>query len=267
MIRLKKGRLALLPLCWSLGMASLGTASHTLPQSNGTAAPAPEQRAACVQEAKEQVFKDLAGLARYAPDNAVLQAPRPSQRRVVFMGDSITEFWSKLDPDFFAREDFVNRGISAQTTVQMLLRFRADVIDLKPAVVHIMAGTNDLAGNTGPMDLPGIEANIASMADLARANGIRVVLASVLPAAEFPWRPGLNPGPKIVALNEWQRQYSQAHHLGYVDYYAAMNDGKLGMRAALSSDGVHPTKEGYRIMDAVAASAIDAAQHSSLQSP
>ena len=175
------------------------------------------------------------------------------------MGDSITDFWATVDPAFFARADFIDRGISGQTTLQMLLRFRQDVIALKPAVVHILAGTNDIAGNTGPMDLPGIEANIASMIDLARANGIQVVIGSVLPAKDFGWRPGTDPGPKIVALNQWLKRYAVARHLIYADYYAALTDGALGMRSDVTSDGVHPLLPGYLIMDPLANTAIDAA--------
>jgi lysophospholipase L1-like esterase len=199
-------------------------------------------------------------LARYGSANAALPPPGPEERRVVFMGDSITEFWATVDPKFFTRADFIDRGISRQTTAQILLRFRQDVIALRPAVVHIMAGTNDIAGNTGPMELPAIEANIASMVDIAQANGIQVVIGSVLPATDFSWRPGLNPGPKIVALNKWLKSYSEAKHLSYVDYYAALTDGALGIRSDLTPDGVHPSQEGYRVMDHLADTAIRAAQ-------
>jgi lysophospholipase L1-like esterase len=174
------------------------------------------------------------------------------------MGDSITDFWATVDPKFFARADFIDRGISGQTTMQMLLRFRQDVIALKPAVVHIMGGTNDIAGNTGPMELPAIEANIASMVDLARANDIQVVIGSVLPATHFSWRPGIDPGPKIVAFNKWLKSYSQARRLTYVDYYSALTDGALGMKPGFTSDGVHPSLPGYLIMDPLANAAIRA---------
>jgi lysophospholipase L1-like esterase len=143
----------------------------------------------------------------------------------------------------------------------MLVRFRQDVIALEPAVVHILAGTNDIAGNTGPMELSTTEANIASMVDLARAHGIRVVLASTLPAADFPWRPGLEPGPKIVALNAWLEHYAQKARITYVNYYSALTDGALGIRSALAIDGVHPSLEGYRVMDPLAEAAIREAQH------
>jgi lysophospholipase L1-like esterase len=248
-------------------LGGVSACAYALAQAGSAGAPtapaasAANQPAACEQGTKDRLFQDLAGFSRYAADNAVMKPPGHKERRVVFMGDSITEFWPNLDPDFFARTDFVGRGISGQTTLQMLLRFRADVIALKPAAVHIMAGTNDLAGNTGPTDLPAIEANIASMVDLARAHGIRVIIGSVLPAAQFPWRPGLNPGPRIVALNEWLRKYSRQMHLTYVDYYGAVTNGALGMRADLSPDGVHPSKDGYLVMDRLAQAAIAAAQH------
>jgi lysophospholipase L1-like esterase len=204
---------------------------------------------------------DFADLAHYAAANAALPAPGPgSIRRVVFLGDSITEFWATLDPDFFKHPGFINRGISGQTTPQMLIRFRQDVIALKPAVVHILAGTNDIAGNTGPMELSATEANIASMIDLARAHHIRVVLGSTLPAADFPWHRGLEPGPKIVALNAWLEHYAAKARITYVDYYSALTDGALGIRSELSPDGVHPSLQGYRVMDPLAQAAIHEAQ-------
>jgi lysophospholipase L1-like esterase len=218
-----------------------------------------DQADACEKAAREQVLQDLAGFAHYAPQNARLPPPGPQERRVIFMGDSITEFWATLDTQFFSRADFIDRGISGQTTPQMLLRFRQDVISLKPTVVHILAGTNDIAGNTGPMDLPAIEANIASMVDLARAHDIQVVIGSVLPALEYPWKLGQNPGPKIVALNQWLKSYATARHLAYVDYYSAMTDGALGMRSELTHDGVHPSLAGYRVMQPLADAAIGAA--------
>lgn len=222
--------------------------------------PTPEQKADCNKAAREQLFQDLPNFARYDAANTTLPPPKPGERRVVFMGDSITDSWATIDPQFFARAEFVDRGIGGQTTLQMLLRFRRDVVALKPAVVHIMAGINDIAGNTGPMDLPATEANIASMVDLARANGIRVVIASVLPAKDFSWHPGIDPGPKIVALNKWLKSYSRARHLIYVDYYTALDDGALGMRSDLTPDGVHPSLPGYLIMDPLADAAIHAAQ-------
>jgi lysophospholipase L1-like esterase len=218
------------------------------PALGQTPAPAPDPR-----------LLDFADLAHYAAANAALPAPGPNGR-VVFLGDSITEFWATVDPDFFKHPGFIDRGISGQTTPQMLVRFRQDVIALKPAVVHILAGTNDIAGNTGPMELSATEANIASMIDLARAHHIRVVLGSTLPAADFPWHRGLEPGPKIVALNAWLEHYAAQRRITYVDYYSALTDGALGIRSDLAPDGVHPSLQGYRVMDPLAQTAIAEAQ-------
>ncbi|MGH8131922.1 MAG: SGNH/GDSL hydrolase family protein [Steroidobacteraceae bacterium] len=199
---------------------------------------------------------EFADLAHYAAANRALPPPAPHQPRVVFLGDSITEAWGDLQPEYFARPDRINRGISGQTTPQMLLRFREDVIALKPAVVHILAGTNDIAGNVGSMDLDTTESNLASMIDLARANGIRVVVGSVLPATDYPWRHGLNPGPKILALNDWLKRYARARHLIFVDYYSALTDGELGIRPSFAPDGVHPSLEGYQVMMPLAEAGI-----------
>jgi lysophospholipase L1-like esterase len=156
----------------------------------------------------------------------------------------------------FAGKPYIDRGISGQTTPQMLVRFRQDVIALKPAVVVILAGTNDIAGNTGPSTIEMIEDNLASMAEIAQANGIAVVLSSVLPVFDYPWRPGLTPAPKIVALNAWMKQYAAAHGAVYLDYHSAMADERQGMKPDLASDGVHPNEAGYRIMAPLAEKAI-----------
>jgi len=185
--------------------------------------------------------QDWANLGKYRDSNAV----KPD---VVFMGNSITEGWKKYFPTQFPGKAYANRGIGGQTTPQMLVRFRQDVIALKPKVVVILAGTNDIAGNTGPSTLEMIEDNLASMTDLARSHGIRVVLCSVLPVYDYPWRPGLQPAPKIVALNAWMKQYADSTGSVYVDYHGAMRDARDGMRPELASDGVHPNEAGYRIM-------------------
>jgi len=188
---------------------------------------------------------EWAGLDRYREANAVLTA---DSARVVFMGNSITEAWAKLFPALFPGKAYVGRGISGQTTSQMLVRFRQDVIALKPRVVVILAGTNDIAGNTGPASLEEIEGNIASMAELARANRIAVVLCSVLPVYDYPWRPGLEPAPKIVALNAWLKSYAASRGAVYVDFHSVMRDERNGMRPTLAYDGVHPTEAGFRVM-------------------
>jgi lysophospholipase L1-like esterase len=168
------------------------------------------------------------------------------------MGDSITEGWDKLDHAFFVRTGFIDRGISGQTTSQMLVRFRQDVIMLKPSVVVILGGTNDIAQNGGLTTLEAIEENLQSMAELARANRIRVVFSSVLPAFDYPWKPGLEPAEKIAALNRWIADYCARNKIVYVDYYSPMADGRKGLKAALSGDGVHPTAEGYAVMEPLA---------------
>jgi lysophospholipase L1-like esterase len=205
----------------------------------------------------KQLLVDFGGLERFKEANAMLTAPQPGENRVVFMGDSITQGW-KLDQSFPGKA-YINRGIGGQTTPQMVVRFRQDVIDLKPRVVVILAGINDIAGNTGPMTLEQTEGNIASMAELAKANGIRVVLCSVLPAYDFPWSPGLAPAPKVVAMNAWTKQYAAEKHHVYVDYYSAMVDERGGLPPALSADGVHPLSAGYAIMTPLAEAGIEKA--------
>jgi len=193
--------------------------------------------------------QDWANLTRFREENIKAGVPEPGVTRVVFMGNSITEGWSNIDPDFFAGKPYINRGISGQTTPQMLLRFRADVINLKPAVVVILAGTNDIAGNTGPSTPEMIMDNIISMTELARSNGIKVILSSVLPASDYPWRPGLNPDKKIPELNCMIKKYADDNGIIYLDYFTAMANGLNGLKAEYTYDGVHPNKKGYEVMD------------------
>jgi len=199
---------------------------------------------------------DWPNLARYREANAQLAPPARNENRVVFLGNSITEGWTQYFPMQFAGKPYINRGIIGQTTPQMVLRFRQDVIALKPKVVVILAGINDIAGNTGPSTLEMIEDNLASMTELAQTNGIRVVLSSVLPAADFPWRPGMDPAPKVIALNKWIKDYAARRGAVYLDYHSAMSDDKGGMRAGLASDGVHPTEAGYQVMAPLVEAAI-----------
>ncbi len=206
----------------------------------------------------QQQLLDWPQLNRYRADNARLAPPVAGESRVVFMGDSITDSWGRIKGStFFPGKPYINRGISGQTTAQMVLRFQQDVIDLHPAVVVILAGTNDIAGNTGLATLPMIENNFRSMTELAQASHIRVILASVLPTINYPWQPGLQPAPKIRALNAWLRTYAAARGATYLDYYDALATPQGGMRAHLSSDGVHPTPAGYAIMAPLAQQAID----------
>ena len=199
---------------------------------------------------------DFGGLCRYRSANTRL--PTATNHRVVFMGDSITQGWIDADPNMFTN-DVIDRGISGQTTTQMLVRFRQDVIDLHPAVVHILAGTNDIAGNTGPTSIEAIEGNIKSMAELARAHHIRVILASITPVARYPWRPVIQPVETIRTLNDWMKGYAKENGLVYLDYFSSLDDGHRGFIAKLAIDGVHPNAEGYAVMDKLAKKAIDEA--------
>lgn len=208
----------------------------------------------------EQMLQDWPDLARYGAADATLPPPAPGKNRVVFMGDSITDAWGPPRAEFFPGEPYINRGISGQTTPQMLIRFRQDVIALQPKVVVILAGTNDIAGNTGPSTLEMIENNLMSMVDLARANGIRIVLASVLPASSYPWKPGMHPATEILALNQWMKDYCEKYNCVYLDYYAAMVNPESGMKKELTIDGVHPNGAGYQVMAPLAEKAIAEAQ-------
>jgi len=200
--------------------------------------------------------QDWPNLNKYQTENAALQPLESGQKRIVFMGDSITEFWSKLCPDFFTGKPYINRGISGQTTPQMLIRFRPDVIALKPSIVILLAGANDIAENTGPSTLEMITDNIISMTELAKANHIKVILCSVLPATDFWWKQGLQPAEKIVTLNKNIKKYADANGILYVDYYSAMVNDHKGLKAAYSDDGVHPNKTGYEVMNPLAEKAI-----------
>jgi len=199
---------------------------------------------------------DWQNLVRYRKANTALAATKSSKPRVVFMGNSITDGWINADSSFFAGKNYIDRGISGQTTPQMLIRFRPDVIDLKPAAVVILAGINDIAGNTGIMTLEETFGNIVSMAQLAKASNIKVVISSVLPAYDFPWRPGMEPAEKVVKLNTMLREYAAKNNIVYLDYFNAMKDERNGLPANLSKDGVHPTLEGYKIMEPLAEKAI-----------
>jgi lysophospholipase L1-like esterase len=201
---------------------------------------------------------DWPQLARYRADNAALAAPAPGERRVVFYGDSITDGWGR-SPDtgaFFPGKPYVNRGISGQTTPQMLVRFEQDVVHLHPAAVVILAGTNDIAGNTGPSTPAMIEDNFRAMTAIARQNGIKVVLASITPAYNYPWRPGIAPVATIREVNGWLKDFCATQHFVYLDYYTAMADEKGAMKPGLAKDGVHPTAAGYAIMGPLAEAAI-----------
>jgi lysophospholipase L1-like esterase len=202
---------------------------------------------------------EWAYLSKYHDADARLGPPGTNENRVVFFGDSITEGWGNLDAEFFAAKPYLNRGISGQTTSQLLVRFRQDVIGLKPAAVVILGGTNDIAENGGITTLGAIEENLQSMVELAQVNKIRVVLASVLPTLDYPWRPGLKPKDKITALNQWMENFCWLNNLVYLDYYSAMVDANGALRPELTKDGVHPNAAGYSIMGPLAEKAIRAA--------
>ena len=198
--------------------------------------------------------KDWANLCQYRADNLRLAAMPQNDRRVVYMGDSITELWGLADQPFFSGGR-VNRGISGQTTGQMLVRFQSDVVALHPKTVHILAGINDIAGNEGPETLDDIRNNLIAMVTLAKANGIRVVLASITPAKKFPWKPALAPVPRIAALNAWLKSYAAKTGLTYVDYNALLAAPDGGMQPDLTFDGVHLNGAGYAKIRALSASA------------
>lgn len=207
-------------------------------------------------------MRDWANLARYRDANRALAAPAAGETRVVFMGDSITDAWPQPRYGFFEGKPYVGRGISGQTTPQMLIRFRPDVIDLQPKVVVILAGTNDIAGNTGPMTNEEIQGNLASMAQLAKASGIRVVLASIQPVSAYHAAPNAapqtqtRPMDRIRAINEWIRAYAASEGHVYLDYFSAMVDDKGLLRQELSTDDLHPNAAGYAVMAPLAEAAI-----------
>ncbi|WP_456376866.1 SGNH/GDSL hydrolase family protein [Lutibacter sp.] len=200
--------------------------------------------------------QDWANLNRFKKENSELTIPKSGEHRIVFMGNSITESWLKIRPDFFTNKPYINRGISGQTTPQMLLRFRQDVINLKPTAVVILAGINDIAENTGPASIEMIIGNIISMTELAEANNIKVILCSVLPAYDFPWRKGLEPAEKVVKLNTLLKTYANQHNLIYVDYFTPMANELNGLKKELGIDGVHPNLTGYLIMEPLIENAI-----------
>jgi lysophospholipase L1-like esterase len=206
-------------------------------------------------------MNDFGELARYHPANATLKPPASGENRVVFFGDSITDAW-KLD-EYFPGKPYVNRGISGQTTSQMLVRFRQDVIDLQPKAVLILAGTNDIAGNTGPVSLEDTEANYTTLAELAQVHNIRLIYASVLPVHEYTERAGdmyfQRPPEKIVALNRWLKDYCAAHGCFYLDYFSAMVDDQGHLKKDLADDGLHPNPAGYKVMAPLAEAAIEKA--------
>ena len=209
-----------------------------------------------IQE-EEQENLDWPALSKYKKDNHELKLKSNSGKRIVFMGDSITEGWSGIYPDFFQNKNYINRGISGQTTPQMLIRFRADVVDLNPSTVIILAGTNDIAENTGPSNVKMITDNIFSMSELAMAHKIKVILCSILPVYTYSWKDIPDPPSYIVEVNNMLKNYCVNHNLQYVDYFSSMANEKKGLGKELSEDGVHPNEKGYKIMSKIIQSVLE----------
>lgn len=241
-------------------------------QTAPTATPAPVQAAAPARAAapvtpEKQIatmqakLDDWPALGWYKAENAALAPPAAGEQRVVFYGDSITDAWGRRPGTgtFFPGEPYVNRGISGQTTPQMVVRFHQDVVNLHPKVVVILAATNDVAENTGPMTPEMTMDNFRAMVEMARANGIKPVITSILPAGDFPWRKGMEPAPKIRALNDRLQTWCKAEGIVWVDYYSAMADVNGAMKPGLSVDGVHPNAAGYAIMAPLAEAGIQKA--------
>ena len=202
---------------------------------------------------------DWAHLKKYEQSNSELKKINEPDR-VVFIGNSITEGWSNFDKDFFINNPFVNRGIGGQTTPQMLIRFKPDVVNLNPKAVVILAGINDIAENTGPVTIENIAENIISMVEIAKANNIKVFICSTLPAIDFPWSPGMEPGPKVVKLNSILKNYCDSNNITYVDYFSAMSDEKGGLKVpeyTTADDLVHPNLAGYKVMEKIILKALE----------
>lgn len=205
---------------------------------------------------EKSMAQDWANLAKYENKNTLLTPKKSGEKRIVLMGDSITEFWLQIHPEFFKDKPYIDRGISGQTTPQMLIRFRPDVINLQPDVVVILAGVNDVAGNTGRTTPEKILGNIKSMVELAKANAIKVILCAVLPANDFYWRPNDKAAETIIHLNQLIHSYAKQHHIPYVDYHTAMADAENGLPKEFSNDGVHPNLKGYQTMEPLLEKAI-----------
>ena len=205
---------------------------------------------------------DWPNLSRYQDENRLVGLPEKGKQRVVFMGDSITEEWSNLYPDYFDTKGYINRGIGGQTTPQMLIRFKPDVIDLEPDIVVILAGTNDIAGNTGPSNVKMITDNVFSMAELARAHQIKVVLSSILPVFEYEWAKEIKDVPATIdSVNDELKKYVNDHGLVYLDYFSSMVDERKGLNKDYTYDGVHPNQDGYILMSSLAQKVLSRLLH------
>ena len=199
---------------------------------------------------------DWANISKYSKENQILKTKDQSENRVVFMGNSIMEGWKTIDPEFFSQNHYINRGIGGQTSSQMLVRFRPDVIALKPKLVIILAGINDIAQNNGPIELQDIFGNIVSMVELAKANNIKVILSSILPTTDFPWKKGMEPAEKVIELNKMLEKYASVNKVDFVNYYPKMVNSEKGLDKKYTNDGVHPTLVGYKVMEPILREAI-----------
>jgi len=244
----------------ALVLCAMGVGAAGIAQTAALPAAVPSVDSLQKQLAADQAkLMDWAQLDHYKAENAALAAPTAAEKRVVFYGDSITQNWAGRNNIFFPGKPYVGRGISGQTSAQMVVRFHQDVVDLRPAVVVILAGTNDVAENTGPMTPEMTLDNFRSMAEMARAIGIKVVICSIPPAGDFPWRHGLEPVEKIRALNAMLEAWAKSGGLVWVDYYSVLADASGAMKSGLSLDGVHPTAAGYAIMAPLAEAGIQKA--------
>jgi lysophospholipase L1-like esterase len=224
---------------------ALGEPQVRLPSLDAACTPPADAPSAANSEPYRPA-SDWAYLCYYHADNAALMQGEPPD--IVFIGDSITRNWITIDPSFFAQGRRADRGISAQTSAQMLLRFTRDAIAMRPKVIHLMAGTNDIAANPGGLAIESYKANITAMADLARANGITLVIGAIPPADRFPWRPAMQPAEDIRMLNRWLADFASARGLAFIDYHTALATPEGAAREGLTRDGVHPVAAGYRIM-------------------
>lgn len=234
--------------------AALSVAAVCAGQTPGPQQTAPSPACSCPDARKPP--NDWAQLSHYRDANERVGPPKDGERRVVFLGGSTTENWGNKYGVFFPGKPYLNRGVSGQTTPQMLLRFQQDVVALKPAAVVIFGGSNDISGNAGAMTLEMIEDNLRSMVAIAKANGIKAILASQQPTTDYPWNPGTHPEQKLLALSLWEKNYAAENGLVYVDYYTALVAPDGGFKKGLSVDGVHPTAEGYAVMAPLAEAAI-----------
>lgn len=253
---MRKLKLAIALLLFTFSVGSIAIAQEVKTTDSTEIKKAIEKQIKEKKAYEDWLKLDWPNLNRFRSDNEKLGLPASGEKRVVFMGNSITEGWIRNRPEFFKDRPYINRGISGQTTPQMLVRFRADVINLKPKAVVILAGTNDIAGNTGPSTIEMIEDNLASMADLAKSNGIKVIMCSILPVYDYPWKRGLKPYEKIIAVNAWMKVYAAKHGLIYLDMYSSLVDDRPGMKPEYAKDGVHPTNLGYGVMEPLVEKAI-----------